>query len=239
MIGSIFIDYMASKGIENNRENQFLKKSFLALSLIMNIGLLMGFKYANFFIENLNTITGLRIEMLTNALPLGISFYTFQTMSYTLDVYKGKVSAENNIIHLGAYVSMFPQLIAGPIVKYTDVVKELRFRNSNWSRIEDGIYYFIMGLSSKVLIANNVGMLWNDVETIGFENISTPLAWIGLLGFAFQIYFDFSGYSMMAIGLGKIMGFEFPKNFDFPYESRSITEFWRRWHITLGMWFRE
>ena len=172
-------------------------------------------------------------------LPLGISFYTFQTMSYTIDVFLKKVKPEKNIINFGAFVCLFPQLIAGPIVKYTDINKELKFRKVDLYVIQEGIKLFILGLSSKVLIANNIGSLWTEVEAMGFSNISTILAWMGIVAFALQIYFDFSGYSLMAIGLGKMLGFNFPVNFNYPYESKSISEFWRRWHITLGQWFKE
>mgnify|MGYP000172914464 CR=1 FL=1 len=172
-------------------------------------------------------------------LPLGISFYTFQTMSYTIDVFLKKVKPEKNIIDFGAFVCLFPQLIAGPIVKYTDINRELKSRKVNLDAIQEGIRLFILGLSSKVIIANNIGSLWTEVEVMGFSNISTILAWMGIIAFALQIYFDFSGYSLMAIGLGKILGFNFPINFNYPYESKSISEFWRRWHISLGTWFRE
>ena len=201
--------------------------------------MLFFFKYFNFFLENINNIFNLSLNYVKITLPLGISFYTFQTMSYTIDVFLGKVKAEKNIINFGAFVCLFPQLIAGPIVKYTDINKELKNREVNLNQIQDGVELFILGLGSKVLIANNIGALWTEIETIGFSNISTILAWMGVLAFAFQIYFDFSGYSLMAIGLGKMLGFNFPRNFNYPYISRSITEFWRRWHITLGSWFRE
>ncbi|CDG01738.1 Putative alginate biosynthesis protein AlgI [Clostridium chauvoei JF4335] len=172
-------------------------------------------------------------------LPLGISFYTFQTLSYSIDVYKGKVKAEKNIIDFAAFVALFPQLIAGPIVKYTDINKQLKRRNTTLEKFEEGIEYFIVGLAKKVLIANNIGMLWDEVNLLGFNNISTPLAWISIIAFLFQLYFDFSGYSHMAIGLGKMMGFDFPNNFNYPFISRSIKEFWERWHITLGSCFKE
>lgn len=239
MIASIVIDYSMSQGIEHNRGNKNLCKLFLILSMIFNLGMLFFFKYTNFFIGNFNAILGTSIEAIKLTLPLGISFYTFQTMSYTIDVYRNKVKAESNIIDFGAFVVLFPQLIAGPIVKYVDINHELKNRKVNLAQIQDGIYTFLVGLASKTLIANNVGALWSEVEKIGFSNISTPLAWLGILAFSLQIYFDFGGYSLMAIGLGKMLGFNFPKNFDFPYISRSFTEFWRRWHMTLGSWFRE
>lgn len=238
MFISIFVDYLAASKIEKHRDKKFWMRFYLSLSIVSNLGLLMTFKYANFFIEQVNNLLGLEIASMALTLPLGISFYTFQTMSYTLDVYSGRVKAERNLIDFGAYVCLFPQLIAGPIVKYVDIQKALKSRQMSARQIDSGIQYFILGLSSKVLIANNIGMLWQDVQTIGFNNISMPLAWLGILAFAFQIYFDFNGYSLMAIGLGKILGFEFPRNFNDPYVARSITEFWRRWHMTLGDWFR-
>ena len=239
MIASILVDYLASHGIEKNRHNKKKAIVFLLMSIVFNLGMLFFFKYMNFVIGNLNEFLGLALKEVAITLPLGISFYTFQTMSYTIDVYRGEVSAEKNIINFGAYVCLFPQLIAGPIVKYRDVNEELNNRNVHMDQINAGIRQFVLGLGRKVLLANNMGMLWSEVERIGFNNISTPLAWLGILAFAFQIYFDFSGYSLMAIGLGNIMGFKFPQNFNFPYISRSITEFWRRWHMTLGSWFRE
>lgn len=239
MISSIIVDYSISIIIDNNRKNKILCRNLLLLSLTFNLGILFFFKYSNFFINNINNIFNVSISKLNLTLPLGISFYTFQTLSYTIDVWKGKIPAEKNIINFAAFVSLFPQLIAGPIVKYTDVNKQLNSREISLDKIEDGVRHFILGLGKKVIIANNVGMLWNEVQQIGFSNISTPLAWLGIIAFALQIYFDFSGYSSMAIGLGKMLGFDFPKNFDYPYISRSITEFWRRWHITLGSWFKE
>ena len=223
MISSIFVDYSLSLVIAHNRSHKKLCVSMLSLSLLFNLGMLFLFKYS-----------GLNLT-----LPLGISFYTFQTLSYTIDVFRNKVTAEKNIIDFGAFVSLFPQLIAGPIVKYTDINLELKNRSITLDSFEDGISEFIIGLGKKVLIANNIGMLWNDITNIGFNNISMPLAWIGIIAFSMQIYYDFSGYSSMAIGLGKMLGFNFPVNFNFPYISKSISEFWRRWHITLGSWFRE
>ena len=239
MIASIFVDYFISINIEKNNKNKKIKILLLAISIIFNVGILFFFKYINFFIENINSIFNMSLNNLKITLPLGISFYTFQTMSYTIDVFLGKVKAEKNIINFGAFVCLFPQLIAGPIVKYIDISKELKNRDINLDEIQEGIRLFILGLGSKVLIANNIGSLWNEVETMGFNNISTILAWMGIIAFSLQIYFDFNGYSLMAIGLGKILGFNFPNNFNYPYESRSITELWRRWHITLGQWFKQ
>ena len=239
MIASIFVDYFISINIEKNNKNKKIKILLLAISIIFNVGILFFFKYINFFIENINSIFNMSLNNVKITLPLGISFYTFQTMSYTIDVFLGKVKAEKNIINFGAFVCLFPQLIVGPIVKYIDISKELKNRDINLDEIQEGIRLFILGLGSKVLIANNIGSLWNEVETMGFNNISTILAWMGIIAFSLQIYFDFNGYSLMAIGLGKILGFNFPNNFNYPYESRSITEFWRRWHITLGQWFKQ
>ena len=239
MIASIFVDYFISINIEKNNKNKKIKILLLAISIIFNVGILFFFKYINFFIENINSIFNMSLNNVKITLPLGISFYTFQTMSYTIDVFLGKVKAEKNIINFGAFVCLFPQLIAGPIVKYIDISKELKNRDINLDEIQEGIRLFILGLGSKVLIANNIGSLWNEVETMGFNNISTILAWMGIIAFSLQIYFDFNGYSLMAIGLGKILGFNFPNNFNYPYESRSITEFWRRWHITIGQWFKQ
>ena len=243
MIASIVVDYTASGLIESHRDNKLICRLGLIYSMVFNLGMLGFFKYTNFFVGNLNALFGLSLPTISFVLPLGISFYTFQTMSYTIDVYLGKVKAERNFIDFGAFVVLFPQLIAGPIVRYTDINRELKERQINLPQIQDGIKLFILGLGSKVLIANNVGALWTEIEAIGagegFLSISTPLAWMAVLAYSLQIYFDFSGYSLMAIGLGKMLGFEFPKNFDFPYISRSFTEFWRRWHMTLGSWFRE
>ena len=243
MIASIVVDYTASGLIESHRDNKLICRLGLIYSMVFNLGMLGFFKYTNFFVGNLNALFGLNLPTISFVLPLGISFYTFQTMSYTIDVYLGKVKAERNIIDFGAFVVLFPQLIAGPIVRYTDINRELKERQINLPQIQDGIKLFILGLGSKVLIANNVGALWTEIEAIGagegFLSISTPLAWMAVFAYSLQIYFDFSGYSLMAIGLGKMLGFEFPKNFDFPYISRSFGEFWRRLHMTLGAWFRE
>ena len=239
MIASILVDYFISINIEKYRKNKKIKNILLSISIIFNIGILFFFKYINFFIENINLIFNMSFENIKISLPLGISFYTFQTMSYTIDVFLGKIKAEKNIINFGVFVCLFPQLIAGPIVKYIDVNKELKNRNINLDQIQEGIRLFILGLGSKVIIANNIGNIWNEVQTIGFNNISTIFAWMGIIAFSLQIYSDFYGYSLMAIGLGKMLGFSFPNNFNYPYESRSISEFWRRWHITLGQWFKE
>ena len=239
MLASIFVDYFVSIGIDKYKEKKFKRVLLLCISVCFNLGMLFFFKYFNFFLENINSIFGSSLQYVKITLPLGISFYTFQTMSYTIDVFLGKVKAERNIINFGAFVCLFPQLIAGPIVKYTDISLELKSRKINLQQIQEGIQLFILGLGSKVIIANNIGALWTEVEVKGFLDIGTIMAWMAILAFSLQIYFDFSGYSLMAIGLGRILGFNFPRNFNYPYISRSITEFWRRWHITLGSWFKE
>ncbi|HAT4306574.1 MBOAT family O-acyltransferase [Clostridium perfringens] len=239
MLLSIGVDYSISIFIEKYRGKKIITKVLLFCSLIFNLGMLILFKYLNFFIENINLVFGTSLSLIYLTLPLGISFYTFQTMSYTIDVYRGKIKAERNIINFGAYVCLFPQLIAGPIVKYSDIKNELKNRKIKVNQVEEGITEFIIGMGKKVLIANNIGLLWNEIQELGINYVSTPLLLLGVIAFSFQIYFDFSGYSSMAIGLGKMLGFDFPENFNFPYMSRSITEFWRRWHITLGAWFKE
>ena len=239
MVASILVDYIASNGIQRHRDSKGACRAFLCLSVVFNLGMLGFFKYTNFILGNLSALIGLSLPALSLTLPLGISFYTFQTMSYTIDVYRGKVPAERNIIDFGAFVVLFPQLIAGPIVRYTDVNRELKSRTITPGDVQEGIDIFIRGLGRKVLIANNIGSLWTEVSAMNFSVISTPLAWLGILAYTFQIYFDFSGYSQMAIGLGRMLGFRFPQNFNDPYIAKSVTEFWRRWHMTLGSWFRE
>jgi len=238
MLSVIAVNYASARGMERTARRG-TRAAFLWIAVLFNFGMLGFFKYADFLSSNLNALFSLDLPMLRLTLPLGISFYTFQTMSYTIDVYRGDVPAERNIIDFGAFVVLFPQLIAGPIVRYTDICTQLHSRALSLPEIEGGVRLFLLGLASKVLIANNIGSLWRDAEQIGFANISTPLAWLALAAYTLQIYFDFSGYSLMAIGLGRMLGFRFPKNFDFPYESRSVTEFWTRWHMTLGAWFRE
>ena len=241
MIASTVVDFFSSQYIEKHRGDIKKMRRGLACSMIFNLGCLIFFKYTDFFISNINNFTGTSIPLLRIPLPLGISFYTFQTMSYTIDVYRGKVPAEKNIVNFSAFVTMFPQLIAGPIVLYSDINEKLNTHEGRITLegINEGIKLFIFGLGKKVLIANNVGALWTDIETMGFGVVSTPLAWLGIIAYSLQIYFDFSGYSLMAIGLGKMLGFDFPQNFNLPYISKSVTEFWRRWHMTLSGWFRE
>ena len=233
---TILFNFIIGEFIESYRKAGRL---WLLLGILFNIGWLVFFKYTGFFIENVNVF--MRDDFLVKdiILPIGISFYTFQNVSYIIDVYRRKAKAETNLINYGAYISMFPQLIAGPIVKYETVAAQLKERSHNIKRVEDGLKTFTIGLGYKVLLANQIGGLWKKVGDIGFRSISSPLAWLGILAFTFQIYFDFCGYSYMAIGLGRIMGFDIPKNFDHPYMSTTMGEFWRRWHMTLGNWFKE
>jgi len=239
IVFSILFEYVIVIIMERHKANRKWQTGLLIFSIIVNLGMLGLFKYADFVIINLNRFLGLSLGTLNLVLPLGISFYTFQKISYTFDYYMGETEVEYSLIDFAAYVVLFPQLIAGPIVRYVEVVRELKHRVLTMEDITEGIRIFILGLGGKVLIANNVGALWIEMEELGYVNLSTPLAWLGLLGFALQIYFDFSGYSLMAIGMGKMMGFKFPENFNYPYISRSFTEFWRRWHMTLGSWIRD
>ena len=236
---SILVNYVAGRLLDYYEDKKRIRKSILIVATLYNVGTLVFFKYINFIIDNLNHIFQGEISPLNVVLPIGISFYTFQIMSYIFDVYMKTVKADKSYINLGAYLCMFPQLVAGPIVVYTQVSEKLQQRSYSLGNIEEGLKLFVLGLASKVLIANNVGGVFQDIEKIGYSNISMPLAWLGIVSFALQIYFDFNGYSLMAIGLGKLLGFDFPMNFNYPYISKSITEFWRRWHITLSTWFRD
>lgn len=241
---SIVVNFLIGLGMENVGDNDFFKKILLFTALLYNFGLLLFFKYTNFFIENINALLRLldihwRFYTLNITLPLGISFYTFQIVSYVIDVYLGKTKADRSFINLGAYLCMFPQLIAGPIVVYSDIRDALKNRTVSAAGFDNGLKTFIVGLGYKVIIANRIGTLWNEVCTIGYESISTPLAWLGAFAYSMQLYFDFCGYSLMAVGLGEMLGFRMPANFRHPYMARSVTDFWRRWHITLGAWFRQ
>lgn len=239
MLFSILLNYTSGILIGINREKKGLARFIFILSVILNLGLLGFFKYAGFIGETLNMVMPfLNIPILEIALPIGISFYTFQTMSYTIDVYKNTVKVQKNIITFGTYVSLFPQLIAGPIVRYEDVAEQLMHRKETLQGFTDGVKLFLIGLSKKVLLANEMGNLWDAVRESGTQSGALG-SWVGIIAYTFQIYFDFCGYSEMAMGLGKMFGFDFLKNFDYPYISKSITEFWRRWHISLGTWFRE
>jgi len=238
MVFSTCINYGAGLLLERNDEKDACRKLLLILSLIVDLGLLCFFKYTNFLIENVNTLTGAGLKLLKLTMPIGISFYTFQALSYVIDVYRRTVPVQHSLIDFGMYISLFPQLIAGPIVRYADVEKQLANRPTDLSSITCGIFRFTLGLAKKVLLANSRGQLFDAVYATG-GRVSALSAWLGALAFMLQIYFDFSGYSDMAIGLGYMFGFEFPENFRYPYEAASITDFWRRWHITLGTWFRE
>lgn len=233
---TMLFNFIVGQFIDNFRR---AGKFWLTFGVIFNFWWLIFFKYWGFGTENINSLfhTGLTVKNII--LPIGISFYTFQNVSYIADVYIKKTRAEKNFINYGAYISMFPQLIAGPIVTYEKVALQLRQRTHSAKKVEDGLKTFTIGLGYKVLLANQISGLWKDIATIGFGSISSKLAWMGAFAYSFQLYFDFCGYSLMAIGLGRIMGFELPRNFNHPYISKTMTEFWRRWHITLGSWFRE
>ena len=241
MLLSIAVDYTCGRLISKYKQTKRrIAKMALIASVVINLSILGFFKYADFIIANLSAIpifSGLK--PLGVPLPVGISFYTFQTMSYTLDVYLGEACVQKNIASFGSYVTMFPQLIAGPIVRYRDVDADLRQRSHNIDNIARGIKRFVCGLAKKVLLANTAGTFYKSFVDGVSGNPSVVGAWMGIVFFAFQIYFDFSGYSDMAIGLGYILGFKFPENFNYPYISKSITEFWQRWHISLGSWFRD
>ena len=251
MVVLILINYVSGLLMERFEGHTGLRRVVLVFSIVGSLSMLVFFKYTNFLINSLNALAGLSIAPVAGleVLPLGISFYTFQTMSYSIDVYRQDVKTEHNIIDFGAYVVMFPQLIAGPIVKYRDVSNQLHVYKGRITldRIEQGVSLFVFGLAKKVLLADAIGQLWTDIigvkgsttAAIGLANASTPLVWLGVIAYSLQLYFDFSGYSMMGIGMGKMLGFDFPDNFNLPYISRSITEFWRRWHMTLSGWFRE
>ena len=234
MVFTIVVFYLCGLAIGRSQHH---KKAWLTLSIAVGVGLLGLFKYADFFVASVNAVTGLRLPLLKLALPVGISFYTFQCLSYTVDVYRGTVSPQKNPISFGAYVALFPQLIAGPIVRYSDVAKELDGRTHSWENVGLGLRRFLMGLAKKVILADNLAMLVKLYRDSGSPSVA--FAWLYAIAFTLNIYFDFSGYSDMAIGLGRIFGFHFPENFDYPYLSKSITEFWRRWHKSLGSWFRD
>ncbi len=233
---SIICDYFIGLLIEKYDKH---KKLFLVIGVAIHLLSLGLFKYAGFISGELSKLSPAFSSTWQLVLPIGISFYTFQGISYIADVYKGKVKAQSSLLQYAVYISMFEQLIAGPIVTYDYVEKELEDRKITLECAFKGLGIFIFGLGLKVLLANPLGKLWSQTEAIGFESLSTPLAWMAVIAYSFQLYFDFFGYSLMAIGLGKMLGFELPKNFDHPYTSLSMTEFWRRWHITLGSWFRE
>ena len=239
MLFSTVFDYTNARLIGHFRDTgrHRAAKAVLIVDVVGNLGILGFFKYTDFAITNINSLLSAGIPALGLSLPIGISFYTFQTMSYTIDVYRGLVKPQRNILNVGAYVTLFPQLIAGPIVQYKTVEHELMYRRESVLEASRGMQRFVVGLAKKVLIANQVGALWEQIAAM--SDPSAVTAWLGAIAFTFQIYFDFSGYSDMAIGLGHLFGFRFLENFEHPYESRTVTEFWRRWHISLSTWFRE
>lgn len=241
MIASILTNFVFGIFIESEliKEKRAVRRALFISAVVFNILILGFFKYYGFLAENINALFNADIAYSELPLPIGISFYTFQVLSYVIDVYLGKVRLQRNPVSFALYVTMFPQLIAGPIVRYSDIESQLEQRNVSASKFGEGAQRFIQGLGKKVLIANSMGALWDITQAMDMTGISVFSAWLGIIAYTFQIYFDFSGYSDMAIGLGKMFGFEFMENFDHPYISRSVTEFWRRWHISLGTWFRE
>lgn len=241
MLLSTAIDYTHGLLVERCQKNGNDKGArwAVASSIIFNLALLFFFKYWDFIAASLQAVGLNFMPVLDVHLPIGISFYTFQTMSYTIDVYRGDARAQRSIINFGTFVTLFPQLIAGPIIKYKDLGDQIDSRTYSSERFACGVQIFMVGLGKKLLIANNVGMLWDTYKTMAPGELTVAGAWLGVLAFTFQIYFDFSGYSDMATGLGRMLGFEFMPNFNYPYISKSITEFWRRWHISLSTWFRE
>ena len=239
MLLSILFNYFSGLDIARNLQDKRAAKRSLVFNLIINLAVLGFFKYEGFVLDTLNGILPVHISYHALPLPIGISFYTFQILSYIIDVYRGNVKVQTNLSNFALYVTMFPQLIAGPIVQYADVDEQLASREVSWTKFGEGSMYFIRGLAKKVLLANTSGMIFTEVSGLAKGNIAVVTAWLGAFAYMFQIYFDFSGYSDMAIGLGKMFGFEFNMNFNYPYVAKSITEFWRRWHISLSSWFRD
>ena len=239
MLLSILFNYFSGLDIAKNLQDKRAAKRSLVFNLIINLAVLGFFKYEGFVLDTLNGILPVHISYHALPLPIGISFYTFQILSYIIDVYRGNVKVQTNLPNFALYVTMFPQLIAGPIVQYADVDEQLASREVSRTKFGEGSMYFIRGLAKKVLLANTSGMIFTEVSGLAKGNIAVMTAWLGAFAYMFQIYFDFSGYSDMAIGLGKMFGFEFNMNFNYPYVSKSITEFWRRWHISLSSWFRD
>lgn len=245
MIASIISNYVVGKLIYSAQQNEkdTSARIHVSLGIIVNIGLLISFKYANFIADNINALLSLfniaAIELEPVHLPLGISFFTFQAISYIVDIYRKEVKAQNNIYNLALYISLFPQLIAGPIVRYHDVAAQIVYRSHSIELFASGVQRFIIGLSKKMIIANPMGEVADNVFALSGGDLTMPLAWIGIITYTLQIYFDFSGYSDMAIGLGRMFGFRFHENFNYPYIAKSLREFWRRWHISLSSWFRD
>ncbi len=238
MLLSILLNWIGAILI-NNSKDIAIKKVFLVSTVVLNLANLVYFKYFNFLIDNFNTLFHGHVDFMQIALPLGISFYTFQAMSYVIDVYRGDCKVQNNIYKLALYICLFPQLIAGPIVKYHDIEEQIDSREVNFEKVDEGVKRFIIGLSKKMLIANTMGAIADKIFIQDPHTFSHGIAWLGSIAYSFQLFFDFSGYSDMAIGLGLIFGFRFMENFNYPYISKSITEFWRRWHISLSTWFKQ
>ncbi|MFZ7104115.1 MAG: MBOAT family O-acyltransferase [Peptococcaceae bacterium] len=239
MGGSIMVNYCIGILLGREDTGRRKRKLFLIISLVLNLGCLAYFKYSGMMISTIASVSGWNLHAGTPALPIGISFYTFQTLSYVIDLYRVKIKPQKSLILCALYITMFPQLVAGPIVNYADVEAQLADRSITFKKFYSGMRRFLCGLAKKVLLANNIGLLWSEVKAMPGAEISVLMAWAGIIAFTLQIYFDFSGYSDMAIGLGKMFGFRFRENFRYPYISQSISEFWRRWHISLGLWFKE
>ena len=237
---SVIVNFALGRMIQDSSK----PKRILTAGIIYNLAWLVIFKYADFIIENINHAVqslggGQAVQPLNLLLPVGISFYTFSSISYLIDVYRHDIKAEKNLINFGTYFTMFPKITTGPITRFETIKRDLKNRTASMESLDDGLRTFALGLGFKVLLADRIGSCWSDIQAVGFESISAPVAWMGIFAYSFQLYFDFYGYSMMAMGLGRIMGFSIPQNFAHPYESLSMTEFWRRWHMSLGSWFRD
>lgn len=240
MILSTLVDYFNGRMVHKYRYQRTIARRFVICSVVFNIGLLAFFKYYFFIASNLQALFQTEIlPVFSVALPIGISFYSFQTMSYPIDVYRQEAPVQTSMVAFGTYVTMFPQLIAGPIVRYQDIAQQLTTRSYTMELFYQGILRFVIGLGKKVVIANQIGLLWEDVSHLPINEVTTLMSWLGITAFALQLYFDFSAYSDMAIGLGKMLGFQLPENFHYPFLSKSMSEFWRRWHMTLGTWFKQ
>ncbi len=238
VMASTVMDYLYGRLMDKYKGSKKTMKALIVISIVSNLGILAVFKYSSFIIDSVNGIFRLNIPNPHIPLPVGVSFHTFQSMSYTIDMYFGNIAVQRNLVSFCTYVTLFPQMVAGPIVRYSEVEHDINKRVINFHTLDEGVRLFIKGLAKKVLLANNIGAVWSTIQATQASNLTVVQSWFGILCFTFQIYFDFSGYSDMAIGLGKMLGFTFPQNFNYPYLAKSITEFWRRWHITLGMWFR-
>lgn len=239
MIGSILVNYVLGLLIDKFRKSKPISALLLTITAVANLSVLFVFKYLPFTVKNINEFFGTWIDVPDIALPIGISFFTFQAMSYVIDVYRQKGEAQKNPMNVGLYISFFPQLIAGPIVRYETVARQIKFRKESFDSFSTGVVRFIIGLAKKVLLANTMAVVADMSFDMPNKELTVAMAWLGAVAYTFQIFFDFSGYSDMAIGLGKMFGFDFLENFDYPYISKSVSEFWRRWHMSLGTWFRD